>query len=423
LRFHLCPLDRELRLTGHTERREAQQTPSIVRGIRLAPVSVMRRFLGSLTLLCWLPLAARALASDSLPGNAPAAEHSPAGRLSLVALEREPPRPNVPTAADLAALRKAVDEAPRLRKPRFDLVQALFHAGRLDEAREEAERFREQDAYNLVAVRLLGDILVARGETKRARRTYSAIVELLPRDVEARRALATVLKQAGDLESARAQLRAALELTPADRRTEFELGDVEYRLGMVESARGRFEATATAPDVNTSLSYPAKQRLGQIYATRRRQALSAGKTSEAAELGDKLSALGIAGGVENDIKVYLSWDTDRTDVDLWVTTPRGEKIFYSHKQGRGGEALFDDVTSGYGPESFTAPRAQSGEYTIQVQYYGSRASAFKEARGEVIVLLNEGRADERRHVLPYRLFEEKQVVTVAKVRAEAGGER
>ena len=36
----------------------------------------------------------------------------------------------------------------------------------------------------------------------------------------------------------------------------------------------------------------------------------------------------------NDVKVYLTWDTDRSDVDLWVLNPGGEKIFYSHKQGR-----------------------------------------------------------------------------------------
>ena len=44
-------------------------------------------------------------------------------------------------------------------------------------------------------------------------------------------------------------------------------------------------------------------------------------------------------GTENDLKVYLTWDTDRSDVDLWVTSPSGERIFYSHRLGKNGEAI------------------------------------------------------------------------------------
>ena len=92
----------------------------------------------------------------------------------------------------------------------------------------------------------------------------------------------------------------------------------------------------------------------------------------------------------NDIKVYLTWDTDRTDVDLWVLNPAGEKIFYSHKQGKGGDALFDDVTTGYGPESYSARQAAPGKYLVSVNYYGTSRDAFAEARGEVTVVLRRG---------------------------------
>jgi hypothetical protein len=60
-------------------------------------------------------------------------------------------------------------------------------------------------------------------------------------------------------------------------------------------------------------------------------------------------------------------------------------------------------------------------YTVSVDYFGARPGAFKEARGEVIVVLNEGRKNERRQAFPYRLFEEKDHVTVAKVRVAKGG--
>ena len=95
---------------------------------------------------------------------------------------------------------------------------------------------------------------------------------------------------------------------------------------------------------------------------------------------DEVQKLGLSGGTENDIKVYLTWDTDHSDVDLWVTTPGGEKVFYSHRNGKNGEALYDDVTTGYGPESFTASKAAKGEYLVQVNYFGRGRSNFSEAR-------------------------------------------
>jgi uncharacterized protein YfaP (DUF2135 family) len=241
----------------------------------------------------------------------------------------------------------------------------------------------------------------------------------LPRDVQARRALATVLKQSGDLQGARQQLLVAAEIAE-DRHTTFELGDVEYRLGLPE-ARARFQSIADAPEVPESVRYPARQRLAQIAARERREAEAQGDQQRAKELAREIEQLGIHGGVANDIKVFLSWDTDRTDIDLWVTTPTGEKIFYGERRGANDEQLFDDVTTGYGPESFTAHEAAAGIYTGTVDYFGARPGAFKEARGEVIVILDEGRKNETRQAFPYRLFEEKDQVTVAKIRVAKGG--
>jgi tetratricopeptide (TPR) repeat protein len=347
------------------------------------------------------------------------AEDAPAPGLTVSALATQPERRSRPSPAELDQLRRAAQDNPKLREPHFALTRALMASGELLAAHEEAAGWREHDAYNLVVVRLLGDIETEQGDSARARRTYSSIVELLPRDVQARRALATVLKQAGDLQGARQQLLAALDIAD-DRHTTFELGDVEYRLGLAE-ARGRFQAIADAPDAPDAVRYPARQRLAQIAARERRDAAVRGDAARVAELGREIEKLEIHGGVENDIKVFLSWDTDRTDIDLWVTTPSGEKVSYEHKLAAGGEALFDDVTTGYGPESFTARHAAPGVYSVTVDYFGARPGAFKEARGEVIVILNEGRKNETRKTLPYRLFEEKDRVTVAQIQVGKAG--
>lgn len=337
-------------------------------------------------------------------------------RLALVAMERAPAQGRkAPTSTELAALRAAVAKDPGDRMKRFDLVQGLIRAGKLTEALAAAKAWRAKDAYNLIVVRMLGDIYTELGRTRQALRAYSAVVELLPEDVRAQRALAAVLKQSGKLDAAYQRLAVARKLRPEDQRITFELADVAYRLGKLDEAQNLFETIVASPTASSALRYPAKQRVAQIYAAQRRSARKAGNRARVATLNQAIAKLDIKGGTTNDIKIYLTWDTDRSDVDLWVINPAGEKVFYSHRKGRFGGALYDDVTSGYGPESFTAPKARQGTYYVKVNYYNVGQSNFSEARGEVIVVLNEGSAQEKRHVLPYRLFRKGQVVTVARI--------
>src|SRR5262249_3097668 len=144
----------------------------------------------------------------------------------------------------------------------------------------EAKAWREKDAYNLVVVRLLGDLYAEMGEREKARRAYSAVVELLPGDPEAQRALATVLKQSGDLEGAEGRLLAATADRPDDVRMAFELADVDQRLGKTGEAADRFRKIIAAEATPQAVRYPAKQRLAQIDAAERRAAAARGDGGE-----------------------------------------------------------------------------------------------------------------------------------------------
>ncbi len=356
------------------------------------------------------------LTQSGLAGERLAIAGDDAGRrLSLHKLESEPGGSGAVDANELKSLQQAVEGAPKDRRARFAHVRALMKAGRLEEAREAAIDWRENDAYNLVVVRLLGDIYSELGETAKAMRVYSAVVELLPKDHKAQRALASVLKQTGQLRPALERLNAAVALRPDDARLRFEAADLVQRLGDQKQARSMFRSIAMDGESPELLRYPAKERLAQSFKALRKEAQRANNTQEVRRLDSEIAALKLAGGTENDIKIYLTWDTDRSDVDLWVVNPSGEKVFYSHKKGKYGGRLFGDVTNGYGPESFTAAKAHPGEYKIQVNYYSGGSENFPEARGEVVVVLNEGGANEERHVLPYRLHKKGQTVTVAKV--------
>ena len=360
-----------------------------------------------------ITLAAVAVLATAAP-LAGAASDAPR-KLSLVPGDREPAQTDRPTDAALSELRAKVADQPKDREARFGHVRALMRAHKLPEALAAARAWRAIDAYNLVVVRLIGDIYSELGDKAAARRAYSAVVELLPRDATAQRALASVLKQAGDLEGAYDRLAAAAELAPKDPRLAFERADVAARLGRTAEAKDRFQAIVGDPEAPKAVGYPATQRLAQLDRQLAREAAAGGRAAEARTLAAENASLHLAGGTENDVKVYLTWDTDKSDVDLWVTNPAGERVFYQHKEGRFGEALYDDVTTGYGPESFTAPHAQPGDYVVQVNYYGAGRSNFSEARGEVVVILDEGKPTESRKVLPYRLFAVGQTVTVARI--------
>ncbi len=336
-------------------------------------------------------------------------------RFSVLVVDSQPRRGAELDGPALDVLAKAVADRPRERATRFELVRGLRDAGRIEDAIAAAREWRSHDAYNLVAVRMLGDLLARSGERAQARRVYSAVAELLPDDASAQRALATVLKQSGDLASAHVSLGQCVRLAPDDKRLAFELADLLARLGRTEEAETSLQALASDSSVPDALLVPVRQRLAQILARRRHVALAAGDGDAAAALGATIRDLGLPGAAENDIRVFLTWDTDRSDVDLWVTSPQGERVYYGHKKGLRGEALYHDVTNGYGPETFVVPAASRGSYLVQVNYYSGGGGRFPEARGEVTVVIDEGRPGERREVFPYEIEKPGLKVDVARI--------
>jgi uncharacterized protein YfaP (DUF2135 family) len=106
-----------------------------------------------------------------------------------------------------------------------------------------------------------------------------------------------------------------------------------------------------------------------------------------------------------DLRVTLTWDTP-TDVDLWVTGPDGEKVFYQHRNGAQGGTLDIDVTTGYGPETYTQARAARGTYRVQAHYYGG----VPPTRVVVTVVREEGTPREERQVFRGVLLKQGEVL-------------
>lgn len=116
-----------------------------------------------------------------------------------------------------------------------------------------------------------------------------------------------------------------------------------------------------------------------------------------------------------DIKVLLTWDTP-TDVDLWVIDPKGEKCFFSHSSTSSGGNLDVDVTSGFGPETFTMASALPGTYSVQVQYYSGYSAPV--TRVKVYLVIYEGTPREQRKQFRFVMTKEHQVYHIMEFQIE-----
>jgi hypothetical protein len=95
-----------------------------------------------------------------------------------------------------------------------------------------------------------------------------------------------------------------------------------------------------------------------------------------------------------DFRATLFWDTNGTDVDLWVTDPDGEKCYYANQTTASGLELDVDDVSGYGPENITGESdLPAGEYLVQVHYFSDHGTGLA-SEATCMITLHEGTAEE-----------------------------
>src|SRR5580658_5791848 len=104
-----------------------------------------------------------------------------------------------------------------------------------------------------------------------------------------------------------------------------------------------------------------------MQAATRRKAVS---KELANHFGERLESM-TSSQPQSDLRVTISWNTDATDVDLWVIEPDGTKCVYKNTRTKNGGQLSQDQTQGYGPERYQTVKALTGEYQIKVHYFSA----------------------------------------------------
>ena len=114
-----------------------------------------------------------------------------------------------------------------------------------------------------------------------------------------------------------------------------------------------------------------------------------------------------------DIRVVLTWDTDNSDMDLWVTDPEEERCYFENRQTYLGSVISPDITQGYGPEEFMLKKAPKGNYKIEVNYYGNRSQKqLLPVSLRITFFTHYGTPQEKKQETTVRLSNQREVIEV-----------
>jgi hypothetical protein len=132
--------------------------------------------------------------------------------------------------------------------------------------------------------------------------------------------------------------------------------------------------------------------------------------------GERLEGLATP-RTRSDLRVTISWNTDATDVDLWVIEPDGTKCFYQNRRTRSGGQLSGDQTQGYGPERYQIAKARAGTYKVLVHYFGTNPNLLAgETHVQIVVTRYAGSARETVERYTVILKRHDQAVEVCQVK-------
>ncbi|MFT4252313.1 MAG: VIT domain-containing protein [Caulobacter sp.] len=269
--------------------------------------------------------------------------HAAGPTIVIQAAEWNPDRPYLKILAEagtpeawaerFAALERTDGAAPAFY---FDVAEQAFRAGRREQAIAVAANAVELPSSGVKTQNILADRLVRYGDLDRAIGLYERILFLEPDRPQPRRDLALALIARGETRKGAAReadWRRALEL----------LNEVITRPW--NSDYDGIEMVALM-EANGLIARMARAGLSQHVLDRR-----------------------LTGLLDVDIRVVMEWNTDHSDMDLWVDEPTGERAIYDNPETEAGGRLSNDMTEGYGPEEYLLRRAPEGEYVVQADVY------------------------------------------------------
>lgn len=247
------------------------------------------------------------------------------------------------------------------------------------------------------------DVMRARGKPALAQRALSNLAELGIEDRHLMRLLAYRLEELKAWRAALPLLRRVLELAPEEPQS--------YRdLALALQATGDYQSAADAFYTVASGTWDSRFADIDLISLVELNALIAKHPTKirVTQYDPRLLAHYPVG-----LRTVLSWDADNSDMDLWVTDPNGERVYYGHKRSYQGGRISNDFTGGYGPEEFVLRTPMKGTYKIEANYFGDRRQVLA---GETTLMLTfstgYGTPSQRDQQVTLRLKDKRETIAV-----------
>lgn len=292
-------------------------------------------------------------------------------RLLGVALDDVPP-----AGRDLVRLLRA--HAAPATQPALPLLDRPLAGGEQRLAAEVAYRAgRGKDPRDVKVYDAVARARALAGDTFGAIRALSSLVELMPREAESNRLVGYACLALGQYGPA-AELFERVRLNrPFEPQSYLEEALALEALGRWGDAARDYEILLARrfPRHDAECKTTGAYHYARMLAGRLRDGSldDAGKAAAQArvdalkkQLSDPLE--------KRALQLTIHWNTDSTDIDLWVVEPEGEKCFYSNRDTKAGGKLFWDTTTGYGPELYRRLQAGRGTYDVLIHYYGNNSA-------------------------------------------------
>jgi len=258
----------------------------------------------------------------------------------------------------------------------FDVAEHAWKSGRREEARRLLLSALDLPTRNNETLAIVAERLQRYGEQDRAIEMFEVVAEAEPGRPQPLRSLALALAKRSEgrpRQQARADLARAIDLlaqvimTPWDR----DYDGIEL------------------------ISLMEVNRLIPRY-----RALGGGEVP----LDPRLIAL-----LDVDIRVVVEWNTEETDLDLWVDEPNGERAYFGNPQTEMGGRVSNDMTDGYGPEEYLLRRAPAGTFTVRADVYSSdELNPNGASRITARLIRNFGRPDQKEELVEIELLPERE---------------
>lgn len=277
----------------------------------------------------------------------------------------------------------------------FDVAEWLHRKGRTAEALAVVVNAIEAPGADTTTLTLLADRLMRYGQYDRAIWVYEKILELEPDRPQPHRNLGLALIARAEHQTRICAVATSVPPGCGARAEDFQRGLDLLTKVIMTPWEGRYDGIELIALMEANRIVPVVRQQG-------------GKV----DLDPRLIKL-----LDTDLRIILEWNTDHTDMDLWVDEPSGERAIYSHPRTVIGGRLSNDMTQGYGPEEYLLRRAMDGEYVVSANVYANdRLNPNGSTTIRARIFRNWGRPDQEEQVLDLELRpDEKGTRVVGKI--------